>query len=329
MTELVAEVGLAHDGSLGIAHSYIDLVHSLGIDTIKFQMHIPESESSSYEKFRIKFSYEDNSRYDYWKRTSFSLENWNGLIKHAKEKNVNFLITPFSLKALNNIDKLGQKRIKLGSAEVIDKLMLNRVLDYDFDIIISNGFCDESIFQIIKKIKSRNINLSVLECTSKYPSTLDEFNNTRYLSLLKKKNEIGVGVSDHSGETSISKYAIVTEADIIEAHIVFDKRIFGPDSIASLEPSQWKEIVKFRDDISKIKSEKFSLITKTMKKTFSRSLAFSKSININNVLEIDHLESIKSNGVGISSEDYCNYIGRKLNVNVQAGQLLEEDNFKK
>ena len=70
MTELIAEVGLAHDGSLGIAHSYIDL-EILGIDTIKFQMHEPRYESSKNEKFRINFSYEDNSDMNIGKGPAF------------------------------------------------------------------------------------------------------------------------------------------------------------------------------------------------------------------------------------------------------------------
>ena len=119
-------------------------------------------------------------------------------------------------------------------------------------MVISNGFCDNSIFELIDQIKPRINNLSILECTSKYPSNPEDFNNARYLSLLNEKDKIGVGVSDHSGETSIAKYAIVTGADIVEAHIVFDKRIFGPDSRASLEPNQWKDIVKFKKDVLNI-----------------------------------------------------------------------------
>tara|TARA_Y100000589_G_scaffold246871_1_gene234664 strand:- start:25347 stop:26336 length:990 start_codon:yes stop_codon:yes gene_type:complete len=329
MTELIAEVGLAHDGSLGIAHSYIDLAKSLDIDTIKFQMHDPKYESSKNEQFRINFSYEDNSRYEYWERTSFSMESWAKLIDHAKEKNINFLITPFSLKALDNISKLGLKRVKLGSAEVVDKLILNKALDYGFDMVISNGFCDNSIFEIVKHIKSKIDNLSVLECTSKYPSSSEDFNNKRYLSLLNERNRIGVGVSDHSGETSIAKYSIATGADILEAHIVFDKRLFGPDSKSSLEPPQWKEIVKFKKDILNIKSEKYSLISQSMKKTFSRSLAYANDIDINEELKLSHLESIKSNGMGESSDDYESFIGKKLYQKVKAGQLLEKKHFNK
>ena len=73
---IIAEVGQAHDGSLGILHSYIDAVAETGADAIKFQVHIAEAESSEYEPFRIPFSLVDKSRFDYWKRMSFSPEQW-------------------------------------------------------------------------------------------------------------------------------------------------------------------------------------------------------------------------------------------------------------
>ncbi len=66
--ELVADIAQAHDGSLGILHSYIDALAEVGVDTVKFQMHYADAESSENEKFRIPFSYEDNSRQDYWRR---------------------------------------------------------------------------------------------------------------------------------------------------------------------------------------------------------------------------------------------------------------------
>jgi N,N'-diacetyllegionaminate synthase len=75
---IIAEIAQAHDGSLGILHSYIDAVSSTGVDAIKFQTHIAEAESSIYEPFRVKFSYEDQTRFDYWKRMSFTMEQWFG-----------------------------------------------------------------------------------------------------------------------------------------------------------------------------------------------------------------------------------------------------------
>ena len=76
-TFLIAEVGLSHEGSLGLAFSMIDRAKEVGADAVKFQMHIAEAESSIYEPFRVNFSYEDKTRYDYWKRMEFSPKEWN------------------------------------------------------------------------------------------------------------------------------------------------------------------------------------------------------------------------------------------------------------
>ena len=73
---IIAEIGQAHDGSLGFAHSYIDALASSGVSAIKFQTHISDAESSKYEKFRTNFSYEDTTRYDYWKRMEFDFDSW-------------------------------------------------------------------------------------------------------------------------------------------------------------------------------------------------------------------------------------------------------------
>ena len=328
MTELVAEVGLAHEGSLGIAHSYIDLAASINIDTIKFQMHFADQESSEFENFRINFSYEDKNRFDYWSRTSFSIDEWRQLIKHAETKKLNFLISPFSLKAIDEINKLGLKRLKLGSAEVIDDLIINRSLDYDFEYIISNGFSGDSILDVIELFKRKKKKLTVLECTSKYPSSNKDFNYKRFKSL-QKIRDLQVGVSDHSGDTSIIKYAISLGANIIEAHIAFDKRIFGPDSMSSLEPRQWEEIVQYRNDVNEITSDDYYKLDNKMKKTFSRSISFNKNLHKDSYLTMYDLESKKANGIGISTKLYKNYLGRKLLSDVKEGDFLKETDFKK
>jgi len=81
----IAEIGQAHDGSLGIAHSFIDSLKGTGVTAAKFQVHIADAESSLKEKFRKRFSYKDHTRYDYWKRIEFSAEEWFGIFKHCKK----------------------------------------------------------------------------------------------------------------------------------------------------------------------------------------------------------------------------------------------------
>ena len=126
---LIAEIGQAHDGSLGIAHSYIEALSDTGINAVKFQMHIAESESSIHEDFRINFSYEDKSRYDYWKRMEFSLEQWIGIKKHCEEKNLDLIVSPFSINALEIVNKLECRTLKLGSGETNNHLLIKELVN--------------------------------------------------------------------------------------------------------------------------------------------------------------------------------------------------------
>ncbi|MDW8129036.1 MAG: N-acetylneuraminate synthase family protein, partial [Bryobacterales bacterium] len=92
---IIAEVGQNHDGSLGTAHSYIDAVARAGADAVKFQTHIAAAESTPHEPWRVKFSRQDATRYDYWKRTEFTPEQWSGLAEHARQRGLIFLSSPF------------------------------------------------------------------------------------------------------------------------------------------------------------------------------------------------------------------------------------------
>ncbi|MBV9746065.1 MAG: N-acetylneuraminate synthase family protein, partial [Acidobacteriia bacterium] len=88
---IIAEVAQAHDGSLGTAHAYIDAVAAAGAGAVKFQTHIARAESTLNEPWRVKFSPQDATRYDYWKRMEFSEEQWRGLKEHAVGRGLTFL----------------------------------------------------------------------------------------------------------------------------------------------------------------------------------------------------------------------------------------------
>jgi len=325
-TELVAEVGLSHDGSLGIAHSYIDICSKIGIDTIKFQMHIPEAESSNSEKFRIPFSYQDKTRYQYWERTGFSIEQWVSLKKHCENKKINFLVSAFSIKALENLENIGCKRVKLGSAETIDPLILKLASKKNLDIILSTGFAGDDIFQIISKFDTFS-NLTILECVSKYPSQIEDFNLDRFKKL-KNIKDLKVGLSDHSSAIDLPLFLLSQGVDMIEAHIVFNKEMFGPDSSSSLDPKQWSKIVAFRNQIETLNFQKENLkINENMKKTFSRSLTYKKNLKKGSILSIEDFESTKVDGEGISTKRYEEFINKKLSRNVNSNDLVKKEDF--
>ncbi len=136
---IIAEIAQAHDGSLGIAHSFIDALKDTGVDAVKFQVHIAEAESSIYEPFRVKFSYEDATRYDYWKRMEFEPYQWSGLKKHCEECGLEFMASVFSNAAVDLLEKLGVKRYKIGSGEVSNLLLLDKIAYTGKPVILSSG----------------------------------------------------------------------------------------------------------------------------------------------------------------------------------------------
>src|SRR5216684_4034609 len=115
---VVGEVAQTHDGSLGLAHAFVDAIAAAGADAVKFQTHIAAAESTPGEPWRVKFSKQDASRYDYWKRMEFSEEQWHGLKRHADEKRLLFLSSPFSLEAVELLARVGVPAWKIASGEV-------------------------------------------------------------------------------------------------------------------------------------------------------------------------------------------------------------------
>ena len=124
---LIAEIAQAHDGSLGFAHQFIDAAADAGADAIKFQTHFANEESTLDEPFRIKFSKQDETRFDYWKRMEFTDEQWAGLADHAKEKKLDFLSSAFSMRAVELLERLGMPAWKIASGEVVSSDLLNRI----------------------------------------------------------------------------------------------------------------------------------------------------------------------------------------------------------
>ena len=138
-TYIIAEIAQAHHGSIKLAHDYIDAMAKTGVDAIKFQTHIAEAESSIHEPFRIKFSTQDKTRFDYWKRMEFTLAQWKELKNHCNEVGLEFLSSPFSNAAVDLLEEVGVSRYKIGSGEVTNLLLLEKIAKTTKPVILSSG----------------------------------------------------------------------------------------------------------------------------------------------------------------------------------------------
>ena len=328
---IIAEIAQAHDGSLGIAHSYIDALKGIGVDAIKFQIHIAEAESSIYEAFRIKFSLEDATRYDYWKRMEFTPEQWAGLKKHCEESGMEFMASPFSNAAVNLLEKLEVKKYKIGSGEVSNLLMLEKIAKIGKPVILSSGMSSfEELDAAVDVLKSNNCSFSVLQCTTAYPSKPEEW-GLNVMQELKRRYNVPVGFSDHSGDIYACLAASALNAEILEFHVVFNKEMFGPDAPASITMDQVKILVKGIRQIEKslnnpVKKDDTLAFT-DLKNMFEKSLAVNRDLKAGTVITPEMLEAKKPKGYGIPASDFLTVIGKTLKNELKTWSFLKNDDI--
>lgn len=325
---IIAEVGQAHEGSLGMVHSYIDALATTGVDAVKFQMHIPEAESSAFEPFRVKFSYEDATRFDYWKRMSFTLEQWKEIKKHCDAVGLEFICSPFSNLAVDWLEEIGVQTYKIGSGEVNNLLLLEKIAKTGKPIILSSGMSSfEELDQTVQFLRNKKSTISILQCTTAYP-TLPENFGLNVIKELKDRYQVTVGYSDHSGTIETCIAATALGAEILEFHIVFDRRQFGPDATSSLTIDEATTLVKsgksialaLQHPIDKSSNSNFS----DLKQIFEKSLAVNKDLPAGHLLTFDDLEAKKPKGYGIEASKFTDVIGKKLIIEMRKWNFLTE-----
>lgn len=328
---IIAEVAQAHDGSLGMAHAYIDALAKKSVNAIKFQIHLAEAESSIHEPFRVKFSQQDKTRFDYWKRMSFTMQQWKGLKQHCDDLNVEFMASVFSNLAVDWAEEIGVKRYKIGSGEVNNFLLLEKIAQTQKPVILSSGMSSyDELDDAVEFLKAKNINLSVLQCTTAYPTPPEQY-GLNLIKDLKSRYQTKVGFSDHSGKVSTGLAAAALGAEILEFHVAFSKEQFGPDTSSSLTLDQTQELIEGVKDISialKNPVDKNDIEAfESIKTIFEKSLAVNKDLPKGHVLTFNDLEAKKPKAYGINPKDYKAVIGKTLLSNKNKWDFLRTGDF--
>jgi N,N'-diacetyllegionaminate synthase len=323
---IVAEVGQSHEGSLDLAHAFIDAVSETGVDAIKFQTHIASAESTLDEQFRIQMRGQDKTRFDYWKRMEFSKDQWIGLKTHAEEAGLVFLSSPFSIEAVTLLDELDMQAWKIGSGEIVNINLLQSVIKTGKPILLSTGMSDiKEIDSVVEYVEGK-ADYAVFQCTSQYPSRYEDA-GLNVINIFQDRYKCPIGLSDHTGTIYPSIAALARGADLIEFHITLDRRMSGPDVPSSITVEEAKLIVEaaeavFVMDSHPVDKNIISDDLKEMRRLFNKSLALIDERPKGTVLTREMLTS-KKPGSGIPYEDIDKVIGRSLNIDVPSNRLLQ------
>lgn len=328
---IIAEIGQAHEGSLGLAHSYIDAVKDCGVDAVKFQTHIADQESSEDDKFRTDGFHQDKTRFDYWKRMEFTHDQWSELKKHADDAGLIFLSTPFSIKALDILQKIGVEAWKIGSGDTNNIQLIDYAIDTKKPLLISTGMSDfEELDSITKRIKSKGNDFALFQCTTSYPCKAEEV-GYNIIEELKLRFNCPVGLSDHTGEIYPSLSAVTLGAKIIETHAVFSKQSFGPDVTSSLDLDQLKDMVRGIRFIEKGLNNKIDKNFAANKRSatkilFSRSAYYSEDQEKGTEFK-ENSFIMKKPGGGLSYDEVKKFIGKKIKNSKKKSDIVQSGDF--
>jgi N,N'-diacetyllegionaminate synthase len=247
LVEIIAEVGNAHEGSLGLAHAHIDAAAKAGADTVKFQTHIAEAESTPSEAWRVKFSTQDGSRYDYWRRLEFTESQWAELKRHAENVGLRFLSSPFSVEAMMLLQRIGVDRWKIASGEVTNTPLLQRIAATKQPVFLSTGLGTRNEIQRAMRLFT---DYTIMHCVSEYPAAAEHI----YLPVADCHKE---GISDHSGTIFPGLIAAYKDAAAVEVHLTLSREMLGPDVAASLTSAELRQLVDGVRFIERMGKEKY------------------------------------------------------------------------
>jgi pseudaminic acid synthase len=330
-TFIVAELSANHLQNLELAARTIKAAHKAGADAIKLQTYTPDTITINSEKeyFRIKqgTSWDGKTFYELYQEAYTPWEWQPKLKKIAEELGLICFSTPFDKTAVDFLEEMNVPAYKIASFEITDIPLIEYVASKGKPVIISTGIATlsdiEEAVNACRKVGNNQI--ALLKCTSAYPTPLEEV-NLKTIPNLAETFKTVVGLSDHTLTVSIPVAAVALGARIVEKHFILDRSFGGPDAAFSLEPQEFKAMVRAIREVEKALGEVKYELTDEMKKSraFSRSLFVVKDIKAGETFTEENVKSIRP-GFGLHPKYLEDILGKKARKSVKKGTPLNWD----
>ena len=331
---LIAEISGNHLGSFQRAKQLIATAKASGATHVKLQTYTPDTLTLniSTPDFRVTDGHSlwsGRTLYDLYTEAQTPWEWHRDLFDYAHEIGISIFSTPFDPTAVELLETLKTPLYKIASLETADLPLIQLVASTGKPVIISTGATTlEEIDEVVEVVAATgNENLTLLLCTSAYPTPISGVNLSR-LSLLQSRYGVPVGLSDHTIELEASLGAIALGANVIERHLTISRADGGADSAFSLEPHEMKEL---SISMAKVKSALGDSIwnvnpLESEARRFRRSLYISENVDIGDEINSNNVRSVRP-GNGIAPKYLKDILGNKFVQKISAGTALEWTHF--
>ena len=328
---VVAEMSANHCGKFDQAVKIIHAAKEAGADAIKLQTYTPDTMTIDCKKVDFLVGkgtlWEGRNLYELYAE-AFTPWEWQPELKQiAEDVGLHFFSTPFDSTAVDFLEKMDVPAHKIASFELVDIPLLQKIGSTKKPVIMSTGMANlTEIEEAVMTLREAGcVEIAILKCTSAYPAPAEEM-NLRTIPHLSEAFSCPVGLSDHTLGIAVPVAAVSLGACIIEKHFTLSRSIPGPDSAFSLEPHEFREMVKS----IRIVEKALGTITYTPSEqeakmqAYRRSLFVVKDIKAGDRFTQDNVRSIRP-GYGLHPKYLSNILGRNASRDIERGTPVSWD----
>jgi N-acetylneuraminate synthase len=239
---VVAEIGINHNGDLGIAKKLIDVAAFTGCSAVKFQKRTVDVVYSAAELAKIRESPFGTTNGELKRALEFGQDEYAEIDAYCKSKGMVWFASPWDEASVDFLEAFDVPCHKVASASLPDDHLLRHIRATKKPVILSTGMSTMAQIDRAVEILGKD-DLIVLHATSTYPATYDEL-NLKVIPVLAKRFEVPVGYSGHETGIASSVAAVALGANMVERHLTLDRAMWGSDQAASLEPNGMQRLVR-------------------------------------------------------------------------------------
>lgn len=315
---IIAEAGVNHNGSINLAKKLIDAAAYAGADAVKFQTFKADrlatklAHKADYQKSNTSVN---ESQYEMLKKLELDEDMHKAIIEHCKQKQIMFLSSAFDNESVDMLHNFGMALFKIPSGEITNLPYLRHVGSLKKPIILSSGMSDlddiKNALDVLIECGVSKDQLTVLHATTEYPCPIEEVNISA-MQTISINFGVKVGYSDHTNGIEVSIAAVALGACVIEKHFTLDQTMEGPDHKASIEPNEFKSMVRAIRNIEKALGDGIKKPSKSEIKNMAisrKSIVALRAIKSGEIFSVANL-AVKRPGTGISPMDLNKIIGK-------------------
>ena len=329
-TLIIAEAGVNHNGDLKLAKLLIDAAAAAGADLVKFQTFNASRQVTRTAKkadYQTQTTDRAESQHEMLRRLELTVDMHHELIAYCKSRNIGFFSTGFDIESVDLLVSLGQDRFKIPSGEITNLPYLRHIGQFGKTVILSTGMANlgeiEAAIDVLEQAGTPRAKLTVLHCTTEYPTPMIEV-NLRAMQSIHAAFGVTVGYSDHTPGIEVAIAAVALGASVIEKHFTLDRNLPGPDHKASLEPTELKAMVSAIRNVEIALGDGIKRLTKSEvrnKPVARKSLVASRAIRAGEVFSTQNITA-KRPGTGISPMRWDEIMGQVARRDYQEDDLI-------